>query len=76
MDNQRSFIADPSTGKPGHDMTALLDSHPVSQLQLAAIARTNQPEDERQRTPKCSPATGIPVSTPTAQPPSKSIWAK
>lgn len=47
MDNQRLFIANLSKGKLGHDKTALLGSLLVSQFQLAAMARTNQPEEER-----------------------------
>jgi energy-coupling factor transporter ATP-binding protein EcfA2 len=47
MDNQRIFIANLSKGKLGHDKTALLGSLLVSQFQLAAMARTNKPEEER-----------------------------
>ncbi len=46
-DNQRIFIANLSKGKLGHDKTGLLGSLLVSQFQLAAMARTNQPEEER-----------------------------
>ncbi len=47
MDNQRLFIANLSKGKLGHDKTALLGSLLVSQFQLAAMSRANQPEEER-----------------------------
>ena len=47
MDNQRLFIANLSKGKLGHDKANLLGSLLVTQFQLAAMARTNQPENER-----------------------------
>jgi hypothetical protein len=47
MDKQRLFIANLSKGKLGHDKANLLGSLLVTQFQLAAMARTNQPEDQR-----------------------------
>ena len=47
MDNQRLFIANLSKGKLGHDKANLLGSLLVTQFQLAAMARTKQPEHER-----------------------------
>lgn len=47
MDNQRIFIANLSKGKLGHDKANLLGSLLTTQFQLAAMARTSQPEDER-----------------------------
>ena len=47
MESGRIFIANLSKGKLGHDKTGLLGSLLVSQFQLAAMARSNQPEDER-----------------------------
>ncbi len=47
MDNQRIFIANLAKGKLGHDKANLLGSLLTTQFQLAAMARTNQPEHER-----------------------------
>jgi hypothetical protein len=47
MDNQRIFIANLSKGKLGHDKANLLGSLLTTQFQLAAMARSNQPESER-----------------------------
>ena len=47
MDNQRLFIANLSKGRLGHDKANLLGSLLVTQFQLAAMARSNRPEDER-----------------------------
>jgi len=47
MDNQRLFIANLSKGRLGHDKANLLGSLLTTQFQLAAMARTNQPEHER-----------------------------
>ncbi len=47
MDNQRLFVASLSKGKLGHDKANLLGSLLVTQLQPAAMARTDQPENER-----------------------------
>ena len=47
MDRGRIFIANLSKGKLGHDKAALLGSLLVSQFQLGAMARTDQPEEER-----------------------------
>jgi hypothetical protein len=47
MDNQRIFIANLSKGKLGHDKANLLGSLLTTQFQLAAMARTNQPEHDR-----------------------------
>ena len=47
MDHQRLFIANLAKGKLGHDKANLLGSLLVTQFQLAAMARTNQPEHER-----------------------------
>ena len=48
MDNRRLFIANLSKGRLGHDKASLLGSLLVSQFQLAAMARTKRPEDDRQ----------------------------
>lgn len=47
MDNSRLFIANLSKGKLGHDKANLLGSLLVTQFQLAAMARANQPEESR-----------------------------
>jgi energy-coupling factor transporter ATP-binding protein EcfA2 len=47
MDKERIFIANLSKGKLGHDKANLLGSLLTTQFQLAAMARTNQPEHER-----------------------------
>lgn len=47
MDNRRIFIANLSKGQLGHDKANLLGSLLVTQFQLAAMARTKQPEHER-----------------------------
>jgi hypothetical protein len=47
MDNQRIFIANLSKGKLGHDKANLLGSLLTTQFQLAAMARSSQPEQER-----------------------------
>ena len=47
MDDRRLFIANLSKGKLGHDKANLLGSLLVTQFQLAAMARADQPEDER-----------------------------
>lgn len=47
MDNERIFIANLSKGKLGHDKANLLGSLLTTQFQLAAMARTNQPESDR-----------------------------
>ncbi len=47
MDNARLFIANLSKGRLGHDKANLLGSLLVTQFQLGAMARANQPEDER-----------------------------
>jgi hypothetical protein len=47
MDNERLFIANLSKGRLGHDKANLLGSLLVTQFQLVAMARTNQPEEER-----------------------------
>src|SRR4029077_18311264 len=47
MDNQRIFIANLSKGKLGHEKANLLGSLITTQFQLAAMARSNQPESER-----------------------------
>lgn len=47
MDNQRLFIANLAKGKLGHDKANLLGSLLTTQFQLAAMARSNQPEHER-----------------------------
>lgn len=47
MDRQRLFIANLSKGRLGHDKANLLGSLLVTQFQLAAMARTNQPEESR-----------------------------
>ena len=47
MDNGRLFIANLSKGKLGHDKANLLGSLLVTQFQLAAMARANQPEESR-----------------------------
>jgi len=47
MDDRRLFIANLSKGHLGHDKANLLGSLLVTQFQLAAMARADQPEDER-----------------------------
>jgi hypothetical protein len=47
MDNGRIFIANLSKGKLGEHEANLLGSFLVSQFQLAAMARSDVPEDER-----------------------------
>jgi hypothetical protein len=47
MDNSRLFIANLSKGRLGHDKANLLGSLLVTQFQLGAMARSNQPEDKR-----------------------------
>ena len=47
MDHGRLFIANLSKGRLGHDKANLLGSLLVTQFQLAALARSNRPEDER-----------------------------
>jgi DNA helicase HerA-like ATPase len=47
MDKQRLFIANLSKGKIGHDKANLLGSLLVTQFQLAAMRRAEQPEEER-----------------------------
>ena len=47
MENGRLFIANLSKGKLGHDKANLLGSLLVTQFQLAAMARANQPDDSR-----------------------------
>ena len=47
MDNQRLFIANLAKGRLGHDKANLLGSLLVTQFQLAAMARVNQPENDR-----------------------------
>ena len=47
MDNERIFIANLSKGRMGHDKSNLLGSLLVAQFQLAAMARSNQPESGR-----------------------------
>jgi len=47
MDEGRIFIANLSKGKLGHDKANLLGSLLTTQFQLAAMARSNQPEGER-----------------------------
>lgn len=47
MDNSRLFIANLAKGKLGHDKANLLGSLLVTQFQLAAMARANQPEESR-----------------------------
>ena len=47
MDNQRLFIANLSKGNLGHEKASLLGSLIVTQFQLAAMARSNRPENER-----------------------------
>ncbi len=47
MDEGRIFIANLSKGKLGHDKANLLGSLLTTQFQLAAMARSNQPENER-----------------------------
>lgn len=47
MDNQRVFIANLAKGRLGHDKANLLGSLLTTQFQLAAMARVNEPEDER-----------------------------
>jgi len=47
MDNSRLFIANLSKGQLGNDKANLLGSLLVTQFQLGAMARSNQPEDKR-----------------------------
>jgi energy-coupling factor transporter ATP-binding protein EcfA2 len=47
MDNQRLFIANLAKGRLGHDKANLLGSLLTTQFQLAAMARTDQPEQDR-----------------------------
>ena len=47
MNTGRLFIANLSKGKLGHDKANLLGSLLVTQFQLAAMARTDIPEEER-----------------------------
>lgn len=48
MDNRRIFIANLSKGRLGEDKSNLLGALLVTQFQLAAMARVNVPEQERQ----------------------------
>src|SRR5207247_1925989 len=48
MDNERLFIANLSKGRIGEDKANLLGSLLTTQFQLAAMERSNIPEDERQ----------------------------
>jgi hypothetical protein len=48
MDHERLFIANLSKGRLGHDKANLLGSLLVTQFQLAAMARADRPEEERQ----------------------------
>jgi energy-coupling factor transporter ATP-binding protein EcfA2 len=47
MNRERLFIANLSKGRIGHDKANLLGSLLTAQFQLAAMARTTEPEDER-----------------------------
>lgn len=47
MDNERLFIANLSKGKLGHEKANLLGSLLTAQFQLAAMGRSNRPENER-----------------------------
>ena len=47
MDDSRIFIANLSKGRMGHDKSNLMGSLLVTQFQLAAMARSRQPEAER-----------------------------
>jgi hypothetical protein len=47
MDNRRLFIANLSKGSLGHEKANLLGSLLTTQFQLAAMARSNRPEDQR-----------------------------
>jgi len=47
MDNGRLFIANLSKGNLGHEKANLLGSLLTTQFQLAAMARSNRPEQER-----------------------------
>lgn len=47
MNDERIFLANLSKGRLGHDKANLLGSLLTTQFQLAAMARTNQPEHER-----------------------------
>lgn len=47
MNNGKILLADLSIGKMGEDNSALLGSMLITQIQLAAMGRTNIPEDER-----------------------------
>jgi hypothetical protein len=47
MDHERLFIANLSKGSLGHEKASLLGSLLTTQFQLAAMARSDRPEDER-----------------------------
>jgi hypothetical protein len=47
MDNQKILIMDLSKGRVGEDNSALLGAMIVTKLQLAAMSRTDIPEDQR-----------------------------
>ncbi|MGD0905589.1 MAG: hypothetical protein ABR924_22060 [Terracidiphilus sp.] len=47
MNDRRLFIANLSSGKLGHDKANVLGSLLVTQFQLSAMARADQPEEER-----------------------------
>ena len=47
MDHGRIFIANLSKGRMGHDKSNLFGSLLVTQFQMAAMARSSQPESER-----------------------------
>ena len=47
MDNQRILIANLAQGRLGRDKANLLGCLLTTQFQLAALARTNQPESQR-----------------------------
>ena len=47
MNNRRLFIANLSKGKLGHEKANLLGSLLTTQFQLAAMSRSNRPEEER-----------------------------
>lgn len=48
MDNKKILIADLSSGKLGEDNSALLGAMLITQIQLAAMNRVFQPQEERQ----------------------------
>lgn len=48
MDNKKIFLVDLSVGKIGEDNAALLGSMIITKIQLAAMGRADQPEDDRQ----------------------------